>query len=360
MPELLVATLSAASGSGGTGQISLFKTDGALTGVAEHATTKTVPHPSFAAWSARRSKLYVTSEIANGQGRVTAVSVSTAGLTAESHAATGGNAAVHISLDRRENFLFVANYQTQPEAGPLSIAIFSLEADGSVGRLTGHAEHDGHGPDRARQQGPHCHFVSISPDNRLLAAIDLGTDSLHFYRFDAANGTIALAFHLKLPPGSGPRHAVFHPSRPLIYVTGELASSLMSVSFDVHAQTAELLASEPATARDTEVRNYPSGISISPEGHCVLAANRGADTIATFWTDPETGIARLKSETDCGGAFPRAIRFDATGRYLAVANQKSDTVCVFGWDFASGQLSPRPILSWPVPAPLDVAFLQPE
>ena len=114
---------------------------------------------------------------------------------------------------------------------------------------------------------------------------------------------------------------------------------------------------DPATARKIEGRNYPSGIAISPDGHYAMLANRGADTIATFWIDPETGLARLRDEVDCGGTFPRAIRLDAAGAVLAVANQRSGNVTLFACDFASGRLTPMPNGKVDLPAAMDMIFV---
>jgi 6-phosphogluconolactonase (cycloisomerase 2 family) len=197
----------------------------------------------------------------------------------------------------------------------------------------------------------------FSPDNRLLAVVDLGTDGLFLYRFDAGSGAIRLAQQVRLPPGCGPRHCVFHPSRPLVYVCGELDSTLLTLRYDADAGTAELVDSDAATGAGHAGRNYPSGLAISPDGHYLMLANRGSDTIATFWIDPETGMARLRDEVACGGRFPRAIRLDAAGRTLAVANQRSGNVSLFDRDFETGKLSPTPQRVIDLPSAMDVIFL---
>jgi 6-phosphogluconolactonase len=95
---------------------------------------------------------------------------------------------------------------------------------------------------------------------------------------------------------------------------------------------------------------------MTPDGHYVLVANRGADMISVFWIDPESGRPTLRSEVACGGRFPRAIRFDPSARYLAVANQKSDDISIFGWDFTKGVLSGKPLIKIDLQTPLDMIF----
>lgn len=310
-----------------------------------------VPSPSFNAVSRKRI-LFTTSENAD-EGRISLAD----GFLGKSSQGTGGQGAVHAAIDAGDRFIAVANYRAEKQGQDLSVAIFPFDQKGNLGDMTGLARHEGSGPDLSRQSSPHTHCVMFSPDNRLLVAVDLGTDGLWLYRFDQETGAIRLAREIKLPSGSGPRHCVFHPAKPLLYVCGELDSTLMTLRYDSQAGTAELVDTDAATRAAPAGRNYPSGIAVSPDGHYLMLANRGADTIATFWIDPETGMARLRDEIPCGGTFPRAIRLDGTGRILAVANQRSGNVALFERDFASGRLTPLPNGTFELPAAMDVVFL---
>lgn len=310
-----------------------------------------VPSPSFHVLS-RTGLLFTTSEDA-GEGRIGLND----GSPAASSRLTGGQGAVHAGIEAGGRFVAVANYRAEKRGPDLSVAIFPFDAGGQLGPMAASARHEGHGPDRARQASPHTHCVMFSPDNRLLAAVDLGTDGLWLYRFDPANGAIELLREVGLPAGSGPRHCVFHPSQPFLYVCGELDSTLMTLRYDSAAGTAELIDTDPATEAEQAGRNYPSGLAISPDGRYLMLANRGPDTIATFWIDPEAGTARRRDEIACGGAFPRAIRLDRTGRILAVANQKSGNIVLFERDFASGRLMRLRNGDVDLPAAMDVIFL---
>jgi 6-phosphogluconolactonase len=315
------------------------------------SSSTTVPSPSFNALSAN-GLLFTTSE--NGdEGRI---SLNAAGAAANSRL-TGGQGAVHAAIDATSRFVAVANYRGGKLGEDLAVAIFPFDDTGNLGLRTGSARHEGSGPDASRQSSPHTHCVMFSPDNRLLVAVDLGTDGVWFYRFDPDKGAITLLNEVKLPAGSGPRHCVFHPSMPYLYVCGELNSTLMTLRYDVADGTAELVDIDPATSVTHAGRNFPSGIAISTEGHFVMLANRGPDTIAVFWIDPVSGMARLRDETPCGGTFPRSIRLDPTGRVLAVANQRSGNVAFFERDFATGALSPMANGNIELPSAMDVIFL---
>jgi 6-phosphogluconolactonase len=315
------------------------------------ASSDFVPAPSFYALS-RNGILFTTSENED-EGLVSLND----GFLGKSSQPTGGQGAVHAAVDAGNRFIAVANYRGSKQGQDLSVSVFPFDQKGNLGAMTGSARHEGSGPDASRQASPHTHCVMFSPDNRLLVAVDLGTDGLWLYHFDQQTGGIALAREERLPAGCGPRHCVFHPNRPILYVCGELDSTLMTLRYDSGAGTAELVDVDAATGIAAGDRNYPSGLAISPDGHYLMLANRGADTIAIFWIDPETGMARLRDEVACGGAFPRAIRLDRTGRILAVANQRSGEVVLFERDFASGKLTAMPNGTVELPSAMDVVFL---
>lgn len=318
--------------------------------------THAAPAPCFLAFAKSSRTLFVTSEM-DGEGRVDAFSLKDGKLVHRGGQGSDGNAAVHASLDQSGRWLAVANYRAEHAGSDVAVVVFPVTADGTVGPVSASATHEGSGPDASRQESPHTHSVMFSPDNRLLAAIDLGTDGLWLYRFDQQTGAIWLAREVKLPAGSGPRHCVFHPSRPFAYVCGELDSTLVTLRYDSSAGTADVIDTDAATKTPHAGRNYPSGLAISPDGHYLMMANRNADTIATCWIDPETGTARLRDEVPCGGKFPRAIRLDRSGRMLAVANQKSGNVVLFERDFGTGRLTPMPHGEFALPSALDVTFL---
>jgi 6-phosphogluconolactonase len=53
-----------------------------------------------------------------------------------------------------------------------------------------------------------------------------------------------------------------------------------------------------------------------------------------------TGALALDQVVSTDGDWPRNFSLDPTGRWLLVANQRSDSVVVFGRDQESGRLAP--------------------
>ena len=69
--------------------------------------------------------------------------------------------------------------------------------------------------------------------NRFLLAADKGLDELLVYRFDASTGALTpnRPPSAELPPGSGPRHFAFHPSKNWLFAINELASTITTFSW---------------------------------------------------------------------------------------------------------------------------------
>ena len=102
---------------------------------------------------------------------------------------------------------------------PLSTSNYPDEKNARVTAI------DGRGPHPQRQDRSHCHQVQFH--RGFLHVIDLGTDTVNVYRFDETTGEVSLmGERLKTDAGAGPRHIIFHPSKPLAFVCNELNSTV--------------------------------------------------------------------------------------------------------------------------------------
>jgi 6-phosphogluconolactonase len=236
---------------------------------------------------------------------VSAYALSPAGdLTPVSSRPTGGETPCHLALYDRH--LLVANY------GSGSVSVHPLGADGVIGPHTDVVQHQGSGPDRDRQDGPHTHQVRVAPDGTI-TVVDLGIDRLVHYRLQ--DGRLRRIGETAVPPGAGPRHYVVHPDGRW-FVAAELGSAVLTI------RNGAFVSSTPATTSD--VFNQPSAIALSADARFLYVANRGADSVSVFRTRDELSFA---GEVSCGGVWPRDMVVD--GDLVHVANQKSDSVVTF-------------------------------
>ena len=248
----------------------------------------------------------------------------TTNLTQISRQSTGGGGACYVSVDAHAEFVFVANY------GGGSVAMFPLNADGSLQKLCFQDKHAGHSINPSRQTRPYAHCVVVDPTNQWLLSADLGTDQIIVYRIDRANKSLVMDKNLivAMPPGSGPRHLVFHPTRAIYFVVNELNSTVIELAFDSASGVSTIQQTASTLPTDFDGENYPAEILIHPDGRTLYASNRGHNSIACFDISEPARLTLLEA-VNCGGKTPRNFRIDPTGNWLCVANQASDTVCIF-------------------------------
>src|SRR6266550_3677986 len=104
--------------------------------------------------------------------------------------------------------------------------------------------------------------------------------------------------------------------------------------------------------------NYPADIHVASSGRTLYLSNRGHNSIAVFSIAESTGGGALVLDqvVSTEGAWPRNFSLDPTGRWLLAANQRSDSVVVFGRDPETGRLTPtsQRIV---IPSPVCLRFL---
>ena len=308
-------------------------------------------NPSFLAVHPTGKFLYAVNE--NGDGTVSAFALEASGgaLTHLNHQSSRGGGPCHLSVDRRGKNVLVANYNTG------SIAVLPIGADGRLGAATSTAQHEGSGPDKGRQEGPHAHWIAPDAAERFAITADLGLDRLLVYRFDADHGAItpnAPAF-ARSAPGAGPRHAAFHPDGRHLYVINELNSTVAAYDYDLERGTLSATQTLPTLPADFRGNSSTAEIAVDPSGRFLYGSNRGHDSIAAFAIDAKSGRLSALGIEPTRGKTPRNFAIDPSGSFLLAANQDSNTVVVFRIDPQTGRLAPTGH-SAEVPMPVCVVF----
>jgi 6-phosphogluconolactonase len=262
-----------------------------------------------------------------------------------------GSGPAHLALDHTGRWLAVANY------GSGSVVVLPVGADGKLGDAAGFDQHQGSGPNPTRQTEPHAHCVAFSPNNRFLVVTDLGADRVYVYRFDAAQGSIALAGSPTIAaPGAGPRHLVFHPGGRAVYTVNELAATVTAFRFDPATgalHETQTISTLPAGYADRSAAE----IAINSAGTALYVSNRGHDSIARFPIDPARLTLSPPELTPTLGRKPRHFTLAPTGAWLLAENQDSGAIAVFSVRPGAGQLtrtSQEPITA---PAPTCLVFV---
>lgn len=322
-------------GTGGKNAKGIYRTvlDTETGTLSEPVLAAEIGSPGFLVLNKDRTRLYSVCSVEK-EGSVAAFSIGEdESLTLLNTRPIGDGGAAHLCLDRDGKLLFTAQY------GGGSTAVFPIGDDGSLGERSCLVEHEGSGPNEARQQGPHPHWVGTSPDNRFLFVPDLGADKVFIYRIDHANASIEEHGAGIAVPGGGPRHMKFSKDGTRIYLLNELLLSVTHFDYDPEAGTMErvhTLSTLPERLR--EVPNKASEIRLHPSGKFVYAANRGNDTIAVFAVDDRSGHLAFVEREAIRGSWPRNFNLDPEGRWLVAAGRYSNTLSVFSVDQETGGL----------------------
>ncbi len=288
----------------------------------------------------------------------------TGGLLPLNRVSAGGVGPAYLSLDASGESAYAANY-----AGG-TVASFRILPDGKltepVERLDfrDEARYGVHGPN-TRQDGPHPHSTTISPDDRFLLVNDLGKDAIEVFPIDTATGHMGEMEPHRFNnnhPGSGPRHVAFHPNGRWVYNLNEIDATIDRFLWQTThraGQSQALLVETPMVAKllapEFSGKNTSAELAISPDGFYLYASNRGEDTLVVFSIEQTTGDLTLLQRIGCGGKAPRHFTLSPGAEWLVCGNQDSATVTVFRRDGSTGRLT-GPVQSVPLDSPMFTLF----
>lgn len=237
----------------------------------------------------------------------------------------------HISLSHDGRKLVFAEYSQA------WVGIFNVKPNGLLEGPVARTQHEGHGPNAARQEAPHPHCAVMTPDDGRLCVSDLGLDRIFVYDADCTNGSLRTVEDAGFAsaPGSGPRHLVFHPTAKLAFLVTELDNTVVSLRHDGGGVFSPVK-TYPMLPDDFTGTSKAAAIKVSPDGRWLLASNRGHDSIAVYAIDTENGHLERKAINKLNGSFPRDFEFTPNGKFVIVGHQLSNEVAVYTFDDATG------------------------
>ncbi len=309
-------------------------------------------NPSFIAWSPDGKYCYAASETGSDvdtSGYIYAFIRSGDSLKVLNRQPSFAFAPCHVTVHPSGRLVLIANY-----VGGVAAA-YPVAPDGSLQPASDVLRFSGNGP-HSRQEASHPHSVNLSPDGSFAYIPDLGTDKIMIYQVDLAAGKLLPtdpAF-VNAAPGAGPRHLAWHPVQPYAYVVNELDNSV--TVYQQNTTNGQLTAIQSVTTlpEGFSGSNTTADVHVSPDGHWVLASNRGHNSLAVFAISADEGTLTPVGHPSTQGEVPRNFSFHPSGKYVLAANQNSSNVAVFRFDSEKGTLTlvhnhavPTPVcLTW--------------
>ena len=282
------------------------------------------------------------------------INASNGQLTPLPRLASGGEAIQppsHLAVDATGRVLLAANYREG------FVASIPLARDGTLGRAK-IIRHEGKGPNPERQDRPHVHSVTISPDNRFVIVADLGVDKIFSYALDpdSAQLTPAIPPFVATAPGAGPRHFKFSRDGHHAYAINELDSTVTAYRYDPHSGALEALHSVSTLPPDYRGASTTAEIRVHPNGRFVYGSNRGHDSIAVFAIGDSGRLGNAPIQIMLtGGKTPRNFALSPSGEWLVCGHQDSALITIFRVDPSTGTLTPAGQMS-PAPSSVCIAF----
>ncbi len=233
-----------------------------------------------------------------------------------------GSDPAHLSTDRSGRYLLTAYYVA---------AKVTVHALGKDGRLSDK-------PLESVATADKAHAIVPDRSNRFLFVPHTGSDLIFQFTFDAKTGRLSAnePATIRTPRGTGPRHLIFHASRPIAYVANEQGSSVTAYALDPERGTLRPLQTVSTLPEHFRGTNACAEIRVHPSGKFVYVSNRGHDSIAAFAVKDDGKLSVLgQTPTE---KTPRSFDIDPSGKYLFAAGESSGKVVAYGIDSGDGRL----------------------
>ena len=244
---------------------------------------------------------------------------------------TGGADPCHVVIAPNGKYIVTANYS----GGSVTSIPFDSKTQ-TFGSAT-IMKFDGSGPIADRQQSPHPHFISFTPDNSAMVVDDLGSDCLHVLPLDSSGHPVFEDMtDVTLSPGAGPRHLVYDSSGRNAYLINEISGTVTHLVYNSADTTltpiGDILADYYNAAGSADIH-------LSPDGRFLYVSNRlKGDGIMTFAVNENDGSLTSAGFTSTG-KHPRNFAITPDGNWLLVACRDEDVIEVYSRNSEDGSLT---------------------
>ena len=176
-------------------------------------------------------------------------------------------------------------------------------------------QHSGQSINPFRQEGPHTHFVSVTPDDEYVCVTDLGTDKIITY-----DKNLNFVEETEVKQGNGPRHLAFSEDGRFVFCVNELSSSITLYMY----QKGRFTYIDENSTLPKDFCGENTAAAIRCVGKDVYVSNRGHNSIAQF--EFAENKLSLQSIFSCHGKSPRD--FEIIDKKVICTNESDNSVTV--------------------------------
>lgn len=234
-----------------------------------------------------------------------------------------GQKPCHIALNKSGNKVVVSNY------GGGTASIYSIDENGKLSEATQVFNHN------TETQKSHVHSAHFFNDDLFIA--DLGRNAIYQYQLSNNKYDLKSPAIVETTGNPGPRHLALSKTGEFIYVINEYGGSITSIRKT--SKGFEQIDEDSTLRADYKGKNSCADIHLSKDERFLYGSNRGENTIAVFKRDTKTGTIEKTQSISVHGDWPRNFTLDPTGKFLLVANKKSENISVYSIDKNTGELA---------------------
>ena len=205
--------------------------------------------------------------------------------------------------------------------------------------------HKGSSQHPSRQTQAHAHCACFDIVSNKLLVCDLGLDQVKVYSLQKNNDSFNAIEQqiITLPAGSGPRHICFDDNYAYGFIINELTGSVTIIKHSAEKKEYEINGTfdtrVPLSESSINTDLGGAAIRVSACGKFIYTSMRTDNTIRLFAFDPITESLSFIASYPTQGRTPRDFTLDASGKWLLVAHQDSDTISIFNVNSYNGTLS---------------------
>jgi len=284
----------------------------------------TTENPSFISYSPNKQFMYAVGE--GSTGTVTSFKVNKNGtLQLLNKVNSNGGAPCHISINPKGNKAVVSNYMGG------NVSLYSINNDGTLNDAYQVFDYSSTG------RVSHAHSAQFFKDKLFVS--DLGINSVYEYKLNSNKASYELISSsiVDFTEKAGPRHFSMSKDGQFIYIINEYASTISAVKKVKNKY--KLINNYSTLSESFDDNNSCADVHLSQDEQYLYGSNRGENTIVVFKRNTIDGSLIKIQTISTEGDWPRNFKIDPTGKFLLVANQKSNDIGVFKIDSTSGELS---------------------
>ena len=284
----------------------------------------TSENPSYLTYSPDRNYIYAVNETENGSTSSFKIKEN-GSLTSLNIVSTHGAHPCHISVNNSGNTAIASNYTGG------NASIHNIKNDGSLSEAFQILNHN------VDSIVAHAHSAQFYKDH--LYVSDLGKNGVYKYQLASNKKDFELVTSsiIKMTDNAGPRHFSLTKDGQFIYIINEYANTITSGK-KTNGKF-ELLENNSTLSDDFKGDSFCADIHLSENEDFLYGSNRGENTIIVFKRDTKTGTLNKIQNISVHGDWPRNFTIDPTGKFMLVANQRSQNISVFKIDSTTGKLT---------------------